>query len=167
MNRSGNERHRLSGTSEHMIWRCMKNRCYNPNYHRFDLYGGRGIKVCDEWLHSFTTFLDYIGLRPSKQHSIDRWPNKDGNYEPGNVRWATWKEQANNKNPPKASGRPRKQRSLNSDALVHKARANGISYVTLQGRLRRGWSIERAIMEPASSKFRNNQAKNISSREGD
>ena len=60
------------------------------------MYGARGIKMCDRWNASFEDFLADVGFRPSPDHSIDRYPNKNGNYEPGNVRWATRVEQQNN-----------------------------------------------------------------------
>lgn len=75
----------------------MIRRCYNPNYHSYHRYGGRGIKVCDRWLNSFEDYVKDLGMPPTPQHTVDRYPNPDGNYEPGNVRWATRKEQASNK----------------------------------------------------------------------
>ncbi len=75
----------------------IKNRCLNQNHPDYPEYGGRGIMVCAEWLHDFPAFLRDMGQRPSPQHSIDRYPNNDGNYEPGNCRWATAKQQANNR----------------------------------------------------------------------
>lgn len=84
-------------TREYRIWVEMKQRCHNSNNANFDSYGGRGIKVCDEWRASFKSFFDFIGPSPTPKHSIDRYPDNDGNYEPGNVRWATAKEQAANK----------------------------------------------------------------------
>ena len=78
------------------IWVGMKQRCFDSNHHSYPYYGGRGIDVCDEWANSFTSFYEHIGDRPSRGHSVDRI-NVNGNYEPGNVRWATAVEQANNK----------------------------------------------------------------------
>lgn len=72
---------------EYNIWRGMKDRCFNTNCKNYKNYGGRGIRVCDDWQNNFTAFYEYIGPRPSDKHSIDRI-NNDGNYEPGNVRWA-------------------------------------------------------------------------------
>jgi hypothetical protein len=75
----------------------MKTRCYNSKDARYKWYGARGIRVCDRWLHSFEMFLSDVGLRPSSQHSLDRYPNVQGNYEPDNCRWATRSQQAFNK----------------------------------------------------------------------
>lgn len=80
---------------EYHIWNSMKNRCLNPNDKGFKNYGARGISVCDEWKNSFESFYEYVGQRPFDGASIDRIDN-DGNYEPGNVRWATPKEQMAN-----------------------------------------------------------------------
>jgi hypothetical protein len=74
-------------------WRSMRDRCTNPKDNRYYLYG---IRVCDRWLHSFENFLADMGERPSGM-TLDRYPDKNGNYEPGNVRWATPKQQAANR----------------------------------------------------------------------
>ena len=79
-------------SAEYSAWQGMKERCYNTNKKEYKYYGARGIKVCDKWKDDFQAFLADVGKRPSGQHSIDRI-NNDGNYEPGNVRWATQSEQ--------------------------------------------------------------------------
>ena len=93
--------HGLSGgkngrTSEYIAWCSLKGRCLNPNDAGYKNYGGRGIRICDRWLNSFPNFLEDMGERPTKKHSIDRIDN-DGNYESGNCRWATRLEQGRNK----------------------------------------------------------------------
>ncbi len=77
-------------------WYNMRTRCENPRATQYALYGGRGIAVCARWA-DFTNFLADMGERPSAGHTLDRYPNKDGNYEPGNCRWATQSEQCRNK----------------------------------------------------------------------
>lgn len=85
-----------SRTVLYKTWAGMKRRCTNPNATGYENYGGRGIRVCDEWMHSFEAFAEHLGERPGPGYSIDRI-NNDGNYEPGNVRWATRAEQNRNK----------------------------------------------------------------------
>lgn len=80
---------------EYRVWTGMIQRCTNPRRKAFPSYGGRGILVCQRWLNSFESFLADMGPRPSKT-SLDRI-NNDGNYEPGNCRWATNAEQSRNK----------------------------------------------------------------------
>ena len=88
-------RGRLSPT--YISWAAMWGSCTHPSVNSFKDYGGRGITVCERW-ENFENFLADMGSRPSPKHSIDRI-NNDGNYEPGNCRWATLKEQAANKRP--------------------------------------------------------------------
>lgn len=80
-------------TGEYNSWSIMIQRCTNSNHERYKNYGGRGISVCDRWLESFDNFLEDMGKRPTPNHSIDRFPNINGNYEPINCRWATKEQQ--------------------------------------------------------------------------
>lgn len=91
----GGLKHGLKRTPEYSAWQSMKARCTYPYEHNTKYYISRNIKVCDRWLNSFENFLADMGSRPSKLHSIDRI-NNDGNYEPGNCRWATAHEQRMN-----------------------------------------------------------------------
>lgn len=95
--------------AEYHIWRAMIQRCTDASRPGFKDYGGRGIRVCERWLNSYEAFLADVGRRPSAKHSIDRRDN-DGNYEPGNVRWATRLEQNRNRRPPWSSQSPKPPR---------------------------------------------------------
>jgi hypothetical protein len=90
------EKHGMSNTPEYSAWCNIKKRCYDPSSKYYEHYGGRGIKVCDRWRYSFSNFYEDLGLRPSKDYSLDRI-NNNGNYEPSNCRWATKYTQVNNK----------------------------------------------------------------------
>lgn len=80
-------------TPEYRAWKAMLTRCGNPNTAAWANYGGRGITVCLRWIDSYDNFLADMGRKPTPRHSLDRYPNNDGNYDPGNCRWATRKEQ--------------------------------------------------------------------------
>lgn len=129
-------------TSEYRIWGGIKSRCHNPRVPEFKDYGGRGISMCREWRDSFVAFLRDVGPRPSPDHEIDRRDN-DGNYEPGNVRWATRLTQARN---------TRANRRFDIDGqsltLSEVSERCGIRADTIAHRLRNGMSIEDAMRTP-------------------
>jgi hypothetical protein len=87
-----NATHRMTGSREYSSWSHAKGRCFNPREKGYDRYGGRGITMWVEWVKNFAAFFAYIGFCPPGC-SLDRYPNGAGNYEPGNVRWATPLEQ--------------------------------------------------------------------------
>src|SRR6478736_4809559 len=126
------------------VWASMKDRCYNPNNRQFRDYGGRGITVCDRWLSSYHDFISDMGPRPEK-HSIDRIDN-NGNYEPGNCRWADKKTQQRNQRRAvfvEIEGKTYRaielaeEFGLKTDTIVSRAK-NGMSYadVTFKGKHR-------------------------------
>lgn len=95
-------------SAEYTAWRGMYARCYNPKHKSFSDYGGRGITICQQWRESFEAFFADVGLRPDPKRSLDRI-DPDGNYEPGNVRWATWSEQRMNQRRSPALAKPGEQ----------------------------------------------------------
>lgn len=129
----------------HRTWANMIQRCYNPNNTAYPSYGGRGIITCERW-RDFLKFAEDVGVRPSRLHTLERKDN-DGNYEPGNVRWATRLEQGQNK-------RDNHLLEYNGVCLSVSewARRLGVSYVCILNRIKRGWSIERCVTTPPIAK---------------
>ena len=136
--------HGMSGTSEHSIWGGMINRCSDPSNPMYHRYGGRGIKVCERW-KTFGNFFADMGKRPSIAHSIDRYPDNDGNYEPSNCRWATRQQQARNKGCNHwVEFRCRKV------VIQDLAAEFGIKSSTVNARIKRGWTVEQAATTPTA-----------------
>jgi hypothetical protein len=90
-----NTKHGMYGTRTYRIWMLMHQRCSNPKSTPYPFYGALGVSVCDAW-SDFAQFLADMGECPSSVHSLDRFPNTEGNYEPSNCRWATKIQQARN-----------------------------------------------------------------------
>ncbi len=93
---------RTTQPREYSIWQMMRRRCNYPSHVSYKYYGGRGIKVFPEWdtqKTGFEAFFAYMGPAPSLEYTLDRWPDNDDGYHPGNVRWATAKEQRANQRP--------------------------------------------------------------------
>lgn len=138
--------HGGSNTPTYETYRSMIDRCYNPNTPGYAYWGGRGITVCPQWLEGYAAFKRDMGTRP-KGKTLDRYPNNDGNYEPGNCRWATPSEQGRN---------TRATRYLTiqgvTKPLIEWSEEFSVCSTTILDRLHRGWPVEEAIRTPAHSK---------------
>lgn len=127
------------------IWHNMKTRCTNPNYDKYQYYGGRGIKVCDEWMNSYTEFAKWAMLNGYNDNLTLERIDINGDYTPDNCRWATWKEQANN-------------RTTNT-FLTHNGKTQtvqqwseetGLTHSCIEQRIKAGWPTERILTEPTN-----------------
>lgn len=123
----------------YITWLSIKQRCYNPKDSYYKDYGGRGIKMQDNWINNFELFYKYIGERPNNNFSNERI-DVNGNYEEGNIKWATQIEQANNRRNNKLIEFDNKKLTLSQWE-----KELGISQDVLWARLNRGWSIEKSL----------------------
>jgi hypothetical protein len=135
--------HGMTNTRAYKAWKNMISRCYHSSTKAWHRYGGRGIKVCDRWRHSFEAFLADMGEPPPRM-SLDRFPDNDGNYEPGNCRWTNQKTQS--RNTCKATV---VEFAGERVPLADLCERMGIRKPMVQARLHRGWSVERAITTPS------------------
>lgn len=142
-----NTTHGVSGNAIYTCWKDMIHRCENPRHASYPDYGGRGIKICEEW-HEPKIFYDWsISHGWKKGLTLDRIDN-DRDYEPSNCRWTTWEVQANNK---------RKNHSITyngkTQTIAQWSIECDIPYDTLYSRIaKRGWNIERALTTPVKRK---------------
>lgn len=134
-----NRKHGMSKTPEYECWQHMKARCYRETSQDYALYGGRGIRVCDQWVDDFDCFYRDMGPRPTPRHSIERL-DVNGDYEPSNCVWALPEQQANNK----------RNNSIftyggEQITLAELSRRTGTPYCRLKMRLRTGMSVQDAV----------------------
>lgn len=134
-------KHGMSGTPEQHAWINAKRRCNNSKIPGFHRYGARGIKMSPLWENDFAAFLQEVGRRPSPLHSLDRIDNNKG-YEPGNVRWATAEQQAQN------TATCRKITHLGrTQTMSEWARELNLHPHTIHGRLKKGWPISQVLSQ--------------------
>lgn len=144
---TGKSKHGGSKSREYNTWKAMQQRCCNKSHSEYPNYGGRGISVCSEWQESFATFLKDMGPRPSPEYTIERI-DVNGDYHPGNCRWATHAEQNRNM-------RRNRYLSMNGETLTITdwARRIGVTPSTLDARIANGWSLEEALSSSKDQRF--------------
>lgn len=144
-NRDRITKHGMHKSTEYGIWAQMIERCHNPKGgDKYDRYGGRGIEVCARWRESFSNFYADMGARPSLEHTIDRQDN-NGPYSPDNCKWETWHHQYRNR-------RQTVWIEFKGEKLCQKDWCSryALDEATFTARLKRGWSLDRALTEPAA-----------------
>ncbi len=140
--------HGGTGTKEYRTWKHIKGRCFTKSDYKYPDYGGRGITMCDRWRYFFVKFLDDVGYAPDDSYSLDRIDN-NGNYEPGNVRWASASQQANNQ---------RRTLFIEFDGLKYPcsqfAKIIGMTPMMFKGRIKAKWPLDAAILTPKSKHYK-------------
>jgi len=134
-------RHRMTKTPTYHVYHNMMGRCYRESHFKYPSYGARGIMVCDRWKESFENFCQDMGLKP-RGKSIER-VNNNGPYSPENCRWATMKEQQRN---------TRMNRIIEHNGITlcmaEWAEKTGLTYKAIEGRIYRGWDVDKALSTP-------------------
>lgn len=131
---------------EYRSWQSMKARCENPSNNRFSSYAKRGITICQRWA-SFENFLADMGLKPRPRMTIERLDN-NGNYEPGNCVWATYKVQQRNRSNNRVINYAGRDMPLAEAVELAQADGYAINYMAAHNRLRLGWSVVDALTRP-------------------
>ena len=141
---------------EYTAWQQMHDRCTNENSNSYKYYGGRGIRICEQWA-TFSPFLADVGRKPGREYTIDR-VDPNGNYEPGNVRWATRLEQSRNRRPFTMAMKSPLTKVIEVDGICDSisgwARRLGWNRKSLAGRIAHGWSHEKAIKTTMGKNWR-------------
>lgn len=132
-------------TPEFQVWQGIIGRTTNPKDPRWRYYGAMGVTVDSRWRESYEMFLADVGRRPSDEHSIDRYPDPNGNYEPSNVRWATAKEQARNR-------RDNKFLTVNGETHCWAAWEElcGLPKRIIAKRVSQGWPLTEVLLQPSA-----------------
>jgi len=142
--------HGMSYSPEYRSWASMKTRCYNKNHMHFKYYGGKGIRVCDKWMHSFAAFYADMGDKPASKHSIGRI-NNHGDYTPSNCRWETHTEQGENTRVNRFIEHNGEKMIVSQWAkkynLPHGVLWNRVFYL--------GWATEEALTTPVNKRINN------------
>lgn len=134
--------HFMCDSPEYRAWCNMRNRCGDPTNRQWKDYGGRGIKVCERWLESFENFIADLGRKPGPRHSLGRIDN-DGDYEPGNVRWETRRQQSLN-----SRGNTLMTLRGETMTMTEWCEKLGLRRNMVSLRHQRGWSDEEALTTP-------------------
>lgn len=138
--------HGMTNTRLYSIWKNMRERCFNPNHKNFEIYGGRGITMCHEWVEDFANFAEWsVNNGYTEELTLDRI-DVNRNYEPSNCRWVTQKDQCNN---------TRRNIVVEIDGetktLKQWCEFYGLKYGTVSSRVKRGWSPKDAVLTPVRS----------------
>lgn len=142
-------------SSEYKSWRCMRKRCLDPSHEEYHRYGGRGLSIEPTWVLDFQSFINDMGLKPSRKHTLERL-NNDLGYFKENCMWATMKEQANNRSNNVFVLFKGEKKTISQWATLY-----NIDSHALRSRVSKGWDIERALTTPLNTKNSHRKINNI------